>query len=239
MQQKIFDILLKEEEVGWKDILYELVESEQMQPWDVDVSLITQKYIQTIKEMQEHSLRVSGKVVLAAAFLLRMKSTHLIENDISRFDALIAQDDDDLIDEDFWQEFSGDPRLRKAASTFPLIPKNPQARNRKVSVQDLVKALERAMMSKRRVLQKIRPVPFKRTRSKIDIMEVIRDVYHKLEYYTKKEKTKTLPFKRLLPTKAGKEEKVFTFMPLLHLENQQKVVMEQKQAFSEIHVKKN
>ena len=120
---------------------------------------------------------------------------------------------------------------------FSLIPRNPQPRDRKVSVQDLVNALQRAMASKKKILSKIRPIKFKVPNRKIDIMEVIRDVYQKLTYYTNKEKVNKLSFERLLPPKAGKEEKVYTFMPLLHLENQQKIDLEQKAAFEEIHVK--
>ena len=75
MQQKIFDMLLQEEEISWRTIIYDLVKTEQMDPWDINITLLTQKYIEVIKEMQEHDLRVSGKILLAAAVLLKMKSS--------------------------------------------------------------------------------------------------------------------------------------------------------------------
>ena len=46
MQDKIWDVLLKEEEIGWRSILYDLVKSEKMNPWDINITLLTQKYIQ-------------------------------------------------------------------------------------------------------------------------------------------------------------------------------------------------
>ena len=49
--------------------------------------------------MQTHDLKVSGKIVLAAAILLKVKSTHLIENDISRLDALMNETDEDMEDD--------------------------------------------------------------------------------------------------------------------------------------------
>ena len=238
MQQQIFDMLLKEEEVSWKTIIYDLVKTEQMDPWNLDVTLLTKKYINIIKEMQEHDLRISGKVLLAAAVLLKIKSTHLVENDISKLDALINQEEEEL--EDYYEDELGLKSRRKYDPlAYTLIPRNPQERNRKVSVDDLVNALQRAMASKKRVLEKMKPVKFKMPERKIDIMEVIRDVFHKVVYYSKKEKKRKLSFSKLLPPRASKEDKVYTFLPLLHLENQNKVAMEQNKPFSEIQVSLN
>ena len=92
--QQIWDLLIKEEEISWRTILYDLVKTEQMDPWNINITLLTKKYIDTIKEMPEHDLRVSGKIVLAAAILLKIKSNHLIDNDFSRFDALLTPDED-------------------------------------------------------------------------------------------------------------------------------------------------
>ena len=233
MQQKLFDMLLQEEEVSWKTLLYDLVKTEQMDPWDINITLLSKKYLKTIKEMQEHDLRISGKIILAAAILLKMKSSHLLEHGISQLDLLINQTEEELDEE--LDEFTNSSRRRKNMEEYTLIPRNPQARNRKVSVNDLVQALEKAMASKKRILAKTRPVQFKLPAKSVDIMEVINDVYHKISYYAKKEKK--LTFTRLLPPKAGKQEKVYTFLPMLHLENQNKVVTTQKKAFDEIQIK--
>ena len=86
MQQQIFDLLLEQEDVTWKSILYELVKTEQMDPWDIDITLLTKKYIQIIKELQQQDFRISGKILLAAAFLLKIKAAHLVDHDISNLD---------------------------------------------------------------------------------------------------------------------------------------------------------
>ena len=52
MQEQIFDLLLNQEDVTWKTLLYDLVKTEQMDPWDVNISLLTQKYIDTIKKFK-------------------------------------------------------------------------------------------------------------------------------------------------------------------------------------------
>ena len=233
MQEQIFDLLLNQEDVTWKTLLYDLVKTEQMDPWDVNITLLTQKYIAVIKKMQELDLRISGKILLAAAFLLKIKSSHLVDNDFAKLDALLNPDEGE---DDFFEEFINEngQRIRQK---YHLIPKNPQPRNRKVSIHDLVKALQQAMATKRRILNQQRPINFEMPKKGIDILGVIRDLYHKITYYTTKEEGKELTFTKLLPPRAGKKEKVYTFIPLLHLENEQKVETSQKQAFDEIYVK--
>ncbi|HLD39559.1 MAG TPA: segregation/condensation protein A [Candidatus Nanoarchaeia archaeon] len=235
MQEKLVALLLDQDELGWRKIIYELVESEQMDPWDIDVSLLAQKFIKIIREMQEHDLKIPGKIVLAAAILLKIKATHLVENDISNLDRLLNQTDEMPEDELFGEIEAG---LRNPDLAHPqLIPRNPQPRNRKVSVHDLVEALQRAMASKKRILAQQRPVAFPyRPHRKTDIMDVIKDVYHKITYYYNKDKEAKVTYTKLLPPKAGKQEKVYTFMPLLHLENEHKIEMDQPKHFDEITI---
>ncbi|HLD80368.1 MAG TPA: segregation/condensation protein A [Candidatus Nanoarchaeia archaeon] len=232
MQERIFDLLLNQDELNWKNIIYDLVKTEQMDPWDIDLSLLSQKFIQIIKEMQEHDFKIPGKILLAAAVLLKIKATHLIENDISNLDKLINQHDG-IPEEELFEEM--EQRLRNPDTAHPqLIPRNPQPRNRKVSVEDLIEALQRALATKKRILAQQRPVKFPMPKRKIDILEVIRDIYHKINYYTDKDPTQKLTYTRLLPPRASKQEKVYTFMPLLHLENEHKIEMQQQNHFDEI-----
>ena len=49
MQDRIFEMLLKEDEITWQTILYDLVKTEEMDPWDIDISLLSQKYLETVK----------------------------------------------------------------------------------------------------------------------------------------------------------------------------------------------
>src|SRR3989338_11103834 len=235
MQEEILDILLKEEELSWKTLLYDLVRNEQMDPWDINLSLLSQKYIEVIKTMREHDLRISGKVLLAAAILLKLKSSHLIDNDISKLDALLHQGEEEESSDDLFAESGSDQQ--KLKEKYNLIPRNPQPRNRKVSIHDLINALQQAMVSKKRILEKIRPVKFSVPTKKIDILEVIEETYQKIIYYSNKEPQQKLSFDRLLPPRAGKQEKVYTFTPLLHLENEQKIEMLQEKSFANISIK--
>ena len=239
MEERIFNLLLEQEEISWKKIIYDLIESEQMDPWDVNITVLTQKYIEVIKKMQEHDLRISGKILLAAALLLRMKSSHLVDYDLSNLNKLMNQTEEMIEDDLLLDQLS--PEAAKDKQKYHLIPKNPQPRSRKVSIYDLVQALQEALASKKRIMARNKPVRFEMPKRKIDIMGVIREMYYKVLYYTEKEaqegnETK-LSFTKLLPPRAGKKEKVYTFIPLLHLENELKIETEQNKPFEEIYVR--
>jgi len=228
--ERIFQILYKEDEVTWQSLLHELIKKEQMNPWDVNVSLLTKKYIETIKKLKELDFRISGKVLLAAAILLKMKSNRLLNEDLSELDRLLTQSEEDLIEELDLEE------PRQTQEKHPLIPRTPQPRKRKVSVFDLVKALEKALeVKQRRVINSIPPMNIKIPKKTKDITQIIKEVYNKIKSFFIINKQKTLTFSQLVPSKT-KEDKIYTFIPLLHLTNQRKVNLEQKEHFGEIEI---
>lgn len=61
----------------WRELLMELVHSNQIDPWDIDVVEITRKYIEQVKKMTMNDLRIPANLILAAAILLRFKSDML------------------------------------------------------------------------------------------------------------------------------------------------------------------
>ncbi len=235
MQEKIFSLLFNEDEITWQNIIYDLVNSEQMNPWDVDISLIAHKYIDTLKQLKEMDFRISGKVVLASALLLKIKSNRLLVHDINAFDSLIASQQ---MDEDaFFEELgSYDQDLKEQQDIKPLMPRTPQPRKRKISVYDLVNALEKAIeVQNRREINKASAPIVEIPQKSLDISIVIKDVYSKITTFFKKNNNK-LTFNQLLPSET-KEDKVLTFIPLLHLDNQRKIDIMQEKHFSEIEIK--
>ncbi len=229
---RIFDIIFKEDEITWQSLLYELVRTEQMDPWDIDVSELSQKYIVVLKKLKEMDCRVSGKVLLAAAILLKIKSNKLVGEDIAEFDRMCKEpeniDEDEFYDE-LKNQFGAD-----FADKFKLLPRTPQPRKRKVSIYDLVGALQSALnIRRRRVLASIPAPHIKVPEKKYDIENLIGDIYTKVIEYL--EKHNTLTFSQLVPSKE-KEEKVFTFIPLLYLENQRRIDMAQEKHFGEIGI---
>ena len=228
---RLFELLFDKDEITWQSILFELVRTEQMDPWDIDVSLLTQKYMDMIKKLKEMDFRVSGKILLAAAILLRMKSNRLVGEDLDQLDRLFSGEEEEELD---FEEFPNAVKMTPQEKS-DLIPRTPQPRKRKVSVYDLVNALERALETKRRrVLQSIPPtmsIPAKRR----DITEIIKEVYGRIKGFFYKNRANTLTFSKLIPSES-KEDKVYTFIPLLHLTNQRKIDLFQEQHFGEIEI---
>ena len=229
--ERIFQLLYSQDEVTWQTLLHELIKKEEMNPWDIDISLLTKKYINTIKELKELDFRISGKVLLAAAILLKMKSNRLLNEDLSEFDRLLTESEEGLA-----EELDLEEPQRQYDEKHPLIPRTPQPRKRKVSVFDLVKALEKALeVKQRRVINSIPPMDVKIPEKKMDITQVIREVYSKIiSFFTRNSQNK-LTFSQLVPSQT-KEDKIYTFIPLLHLTNQRKVNLEQKEHFGEIEI---
>ncbi len=235
-QEDLFEMLFEKDEVTWQTMLYELVRSEQMNPWDINLSLLSQKFIDMVREMKKMDFRISGKIVLAAAILLKIKSNRLVGEDLLNLDRLINQSDDEeaegLLDE-LTDEFAGEREVLKDAQ---LIPRTPQARKRKVSIYDLVDALQKAVeVKKRRVMRDIPAVEVKIPEKKIDVSEMIHGVYGKIRGFLSRHGNKKLTFSQLIPSDS-KEDKIFTFIPLLHLENQRKIDMKQYRHFGEIQI---
>ena len=230
---RIFSILFsKTDEITWQTIIYELVKTEQMDPWDIDISMLTKKYIEMIKSLKEHDFRISGKVLLAAAILLKIKSNKLVGEDLSELDRLLIGVEEEMEELGF-EEAS---QVEKLTEIPALIPRTPQPRKRKVSIFDLVEALERALeVKKRRLLNSIPPMNVEAPKKKKDITQIIREVYGKIKLFFINTLKDKLTFSKLLPSES-KEDKVYTFIPLLHLAQQSKIELVQDIPFGEIQI---
>jgi len=237
MKDKLFNLIFEQEEVNWQTILMELVKAEGMNPWDIDVSEIANKYIEVVRKLRETNLRISGKVILASALLLSVKSKRLLGKELDELDRLFAQSKEtdeyaDFEEVDLLQPYGTENEdLRRV-----IFPRTPQPRKRKVSVYDLMGALEKAMKVRHRRL--MRKLPEARQKIKIpdavDVTEIIVKVYKQIKDYFSKNDGK-LTFSKLLPAE-DKESKVFTFIPLLHLETERRINLLQEKHFDEIEI---
>lgn len=232
-QDELYD-LLTSQEVSWQAIIYDLIKSEQLDPWDIDLTILTRSYIEKIKELEEASFFVSSKILLAAAILLRIKSELLLEKYIKSLDEVLfgkpLQKEKEKIDIQL-----GD---------VSLLPRTPLPRPRKVALQELMAALNMAMVTEHRRIKRelalrqvARDVAFEIPKIRIDIRRKIREIYERIIRFFKTRKEEKLAFTQLAGSK--KEERIATFIPLLHLDSQGKVLLEQEQHFEEIFISLN
>lgn len=238
--ESFYEAIFSKEDLNWKDLIYDLVKSENMDPWDIDMSVLSQKFLETLRAMKELDLTIPGKVILAAAMLLKVKSNKLLTEDIDNLDRLFAQSEESdeslLLDEEGNYE-DGIPGLKESAEDIKLIPRTPQPRKRKVSVYDLIDALQKALdVKKRRVMRELPEVgEVKLPEKKVDITKLITNIYGKIKTYFISNKDNRLTFKELVPS-MSKEDQVYTFIPLLHLTNQRKIDLIQEEHFGDIEV---
>jgi segregation and condensation protein A len=236
MQDQILDMLLKRDEITWQDLIKNLVKSEQMDPWDIDLSLLAKKYVDIVKQLKETNFFISGKVVLAAAILLKIKTNKLLNHNLANFDSLMFQNDDEELEEGYISDGGEEgPKVR-------LTIKTPQARKRKVNLNDLIGALEKALdVDEKRSIRRERferiPDTIKLPERKVNIGDRVKNIYEKINVWFVKNKS-DLEFNTLLG-EGSKHDKVATFIPLLHLENQERVIMKQPESFGNIYIRLN
>ncbi|MEK6904083.1 MAG: segregation/condensation protein A [Nanoarchaeota archaeon] len=231
MQEQIFNMLVNKDEITWQSIIYDLVKSEQMDPWDIDIALLAQEYLEKVREMQEHNFFISGKVILASAIMLKLKSVKFVDEHIAGFDTLLFSREEDLLYDEEQSPFARE-------EIPPLLLKTPQQRKRKVDLQDLMEALNAALrVEEKRMIRKLKERPIREVvipERKIDIGKLIKEVYNKIiSWFTRKQK---LTFTELTNGSRNRQDVLLTFVPLLHLSNQQKIDLEQEVPFGEISI---
>ena len=225
----IQELLFEKDDVTWQSIIYELIKSEEIDPWDIDISVLTKKYIETIKQLKEFDFKISGKALLAAAILLKIKSNRLVGEDLEEFDRIIAGDpEEDFFDEDITRE-------RTEEEIQQLIPRMPQPRKRKVSIYDLMGALEKALeVKQRRIIKNMPNFDIDIPKKKPNVNLIMQNLFLKIKRFFILGNNH-LTFEKLIPSES-KEDKVATFIPLLHLANRHKIDINQEKPFGDIEI---
>ena len=232
-QEQIHDLLFNRE-IGWQEIIYDLINTEQLNPWDINILVLTDKYLEKIQKYEDADFFVSSKVLFAAALLLRIKSEILLSRYIKSIDEILfgKKEKNEIIVEriDFNDEIP------------ELIPKSPMPRFRKVTLEELMESLNKAITTENRRIKReiintnaLREAGISLPRRKYSLKDKIKEIYNKLsEHFEKNKDNKKIPF--TIFAGKEKEEKLITFSSLLHLDHQKKVWLEQEKHFEEIHI---
>lgn len=250
-QDRIYSLIVNGDEVNWRSILVKTIKEEAMDPWDIDISLLSKRFLETVKKLNELNLRISGKIILASALLLKLKSNKLIEDDVSELNSIISSYENSSVDdfESYYDVGSYNPGFEPEFdnSEISMISahiskqqnviqaKTPLPRKRKVSIFDLMSALQKALdVNHRRVLRDIEQKPMKVPEKKVDIKKIINNLFEKLKAMLLHKKV--IRFDELLPKNHSAKDIFYTFLPLLHLDRSGKVVIRQDEPFGEIFI---
>jgi len=233
-QEQIHDLLFSRE-IGWQEIIYDLINTEQLDPWDINIIFLTDKYLERIKEYEEESYFISSKVLLAAALLLRLKSEMLLNKYIKSIDDILFGKKEE-------KEEKPQERIELEDEIPELVPKSPIPRERKVTLNELVESLNKAITTENRRIKKeiigtnaVRESEISMPKKKYIAKNKIKEIYEKLFGHFDSNDEKRIAFSLLIGD-AGKEEKIASFSSILHLENQKKIWLHQENHFDEIHI---
>jgi len=143
------DIMTTAAQAGGIEFLIKLAESGQIDPGDVDIIDVTDRFLKAIAAAPKENLQQSGKVLFHASVLLRMKAEALLARrsitDDGGDDFLdFGEDDGALIYDSNKQAVARQITLEDLEKALVRRANNRQNRQRKVTLDQLVTALREA-----------------------------------------------------------------------------------------------
>lgn len=228
-EEQFFSFVTEKRSYKWDSLLEERVEKEEIDPWSLDLRILTGICLKRLEE-EDMSLDISGKVVLVSSILLRMKAQLL---------GLELFEEEEQPEEEPEEDF-------EAIEEKELEPKLPLPKKRKATFDDLVDSLKKAIEVEKRREERRKKVEVSEEETKkkiekqkpkddsVDIKKKIKEVLDRIKGTLKRIGEKTISFGKLVT--GGREEKVWTFVSLVYLANDGKVFLEQEKPFGELEI---
>ena len=145
-QEQIHDLIFNRE-IGWQEIIYDLINTEQLDPWDIDIGVLAGSFLVKIQAYEEMDFFVSSKALLAAALLLRIKSELILSKYVRSIDDILFGREEETSSSSF-------ERIELDEDIPDLIPRSPMPRSRKVTLQELIDSLNKAIITENRRIKK-------------------------------------------------------------------------------------
>lgn len=130
----------KSEGIG---ILVDMAKAGKIDPWNIDIVDVTDKYLAHMVDLKSQNLRVTGRTFLFAAILLKLKSNILEGIDVNQFETPEPEFDED----GFVVEYPEDDYIptNNVISIDEVLQRRTSVRlnhNRVVTLKDLIRQLE-------------------------------------------------------------------------------------------------
>ncbi|MGC8479712.1 MAG: segregation/condensation protein A [Candidatus Micrarchaeia archaeon] len=219
--EKKMDLSLLVNDATWKDILIELVRTNKLDPWNIDIVDIVDKYISAIKALKVMDLRVPANIILAAALLLRLKSEMLS----------LFERNDEIIEDGEEQDFVR-PNITVDELSLRLRPPI----KRKIALIELIHALDEAMKIKdRKGAQKIiNGVQFNIKFDDVDMEKETERLYDEIKKRVDKKNMTTFSYLSKDISIVNNDLVIGLFIPLLFLTHKERIFLLQEEFFGEI-----
>ena len=133
----------KSEGIG---ILVDMAKAGKIDPWNIDIIDVTDKYLAHMVQMKSQNLRVTGRTFLFAAILLKLKSNVLEGIDIMSFEQQ-EQDNIEYDDDGFIVDYGEEDYVptNNVISIDEVLQRRTSVRlnhNRVVTLKDLIRQLQ-------------------------------------------------------------------------------------------------
>jgi segregation and condensation protein A len=204
---------------AWKTILLDLVETEKMNPWDIDVIILSEKYLKKISELEGNNLRVPANAILACAILVKTKAKYLKLSSLDEKEEKI--------------ELTPEQKEMMLAQ-IPDLMSERMSREGRITLDELVMSIEDIIQrttpkkNSSRILPKIE-INFDAT----SIEEKLADVFELIKQ--KVDSQGIVLFKDLVNSEEV-DNIVDVFLPVLFLMNSGKLIAYQNEFFGEIFI---
>jgi chromatin segregation and condensation protein Rec8/ScpA/Scc1 (kleisin family) len=211
------------EEPTWRAVLVDLIARQRIDPWDIDIDILANEFMKRVKSMKENNFTVPGNVILACAILYKFKS----------FMIRLEEQQEENIDVSF------DINDVKDLVARP-------ARKRPITINELLKAMEKAMKYEPKIESAILSSSRERTRHTLD--ELL-DTDYSYEYDEDNMSSRiSSVLDRIKDRKdsygitlfsdvADKKGIVYSLLPVLFLANEGVLDVWQEELFGEIMIK--
>jgi chromatin segregation and condensation protein Rec8/ScpA/Scc1 (kleisin family) len=226
--QNILKTILEKE--SWEDVIYYIVSVENIDPWNVDLVKLTTSFLGFVRKAKDLDFRIPAKIVFVCAILLKLKSENL---------SILGEEEETAVDRLLregkpLEELGIDPNMTSLGHPMKRIPK------RQVTLEELMGALKAA--TKVRDRRDIRKRLWKERaavniQSGENIEHRIERIMGNIEQMLSVAQTGKVEFKDIVKD-WNREKIVEHLLPVLHLEQEQKIETEQADFFHDIFVKK-
>jgi segregation and condensation protein A len=224
------------------EILVGMAESGEIDPWNIDIVEVTDRFLGELERMKELDLRISGRTLFFASTLLRMKSEYLEEADEEEeieFEGDALFDDFGFDADSTFEDFS-EPIERLEREIKRRVGRKGK-RRRPVTLYELIKELKTAEKMERRRTRRKSPVPellleaddIVSVAHEEDFQDVTETVYASFERM--EEDGKDVTTLHALSRGMGRDVRT-VYLPLLFLMLEGRLMIWQDEFFGDIYV---
>lgn len=208
---------------SWKQLLIELVITEKLDPWDIDIVKVSDGFFGMVKQMEKVDFHIPANIILASAILLKYKSNALRMWTEPQMEEVMPES------------------IEMDGEEIPILSLKPRLPPRgPITLDELIIEMERVIKydDAERPRKQVSNIPavFEFPVPDYDIEAEMHKLYSRMKGEADEEGL--VLFSRLVEGKTT-QETILTLAPLLHLAQEKAVGLRQDKWWGEIFIKVN